>query len=1115
MSKSSLQVSLACLLLLTCTTLISTPAFAQSQASTGQIAGVVKDTQGAVVGGATVQAINLATDMKASMVTGSDGLYRLVLLPAGKYKITATAQGFGESVGEVSVGVGRTIELNFTMAVGAHKEEITVRPEMIETTRNEEAAFVDSTVVGNIPLNGRRFLDITSTTPTGAVDPQRGGITLTGQRMVNTGSINLDGTDYGQLFFGGIRGGERAQFAPTIPLDSVQEFQVIRAGYTAEFGHSTGGVITAVTKSGTNAFHGSGYYSIRPDSTALSNEFYDTIQSQRRAQGCTTCVVNPNPTLQQWGGTFGGPIKKDKLFFFGAYDQQRQRLPHVVFFPNLVTGGTTLPAVTPAVQEAYDAFVGGTYVSPTAGTINYPNLQQPFTQTNDAWMFLAKADYQLSNRSRLSMKYTHSNYQGIDANSVGTSLLPNVSAALSNNGTELDSTRNVAGNLNTYFSGHLVNEFRGEYARETRPRLANAESPTFSNSGVGSFGTVSFLPTIEYDYRIQFTDSLTMITGSHTFKYGAEYSHLYANQFFGFNQFGAYSFSSTNTIAVLTGMGTVATPTLNPLGNRFDVNNSTNQARYNLQVGNLFVDYPAEQVAAFIQDSWRLKPNFTVNYGLRWEAAFNPTSESAGTPNSMVGLVQGFNFPDGRTLNPTQVPNQLHQFAPRLGFAWDPKGDGKTVFRAFSGIYFAATPQILYSNTVGDYRNPPANLSVQLPISNPTAVAVPGCPAPCNTVYDQFRIVGINLNTYPLNALPTLTPSQITTIANAVLTAEGKPFNQFSGAAPITTANNYHNPRSYQVGFGAERQLAQGWTVGLEGIWIKTVFLERDLDLNLPASPTANCPVVGASCIDPNSGRPLYGVSTNTVARPILSLGQVIVRDSTAKALYRGATLRTSVNRKWGQINAYYTLSENLTDDDNERTASGAFYQDPYNFAPDYSYSNLNVKHQFVAQPVFFLPKGVELSSAIRLLSGTPLSAIMTNDTNQDGTSNDRPYLAVGEPFKRNSLHNRALTFIDFRAQKSIPIKESKQIRLSAELFNLFNFMNLQYSTASPIANLCTTTVVTCGIPAFQGAAANGWTLNPTFLQLRNPTTGLLNTSNSPATGATPFEAQFSARFIF
>ncbi len=259
---------------------------------------------------------------------------------------------------------------------------------------------------------------------------------------------------------------------------------------------------------------------MRPSDAGRSNEYYDAIKTTLPAT-CTTCVVNPNPTLHQWGGSFGGPIKKDKLFFFGSYDQQRQRLPHQIFFPNTRVSGFT-PTV--ATQEGFNLF---------------NSFETPFTQTNDAYLFLIKGDYQLSNRHRLSVRYNHSNYEGQNAVSVGTRLDPTLNSALSNNGTELDKTRTVAGNLASYFS-HFANELRGQYSRETRPRLSNAETPTVAVSSVGTYGTTSFLPTTEYDYRIQFADNITWIKSSHTFKFGGEYNHLYASQLFGFNQFGQY-----------------------------------------------------------------------------------------------------------------------------------------------------------------------------------------------------------------------------------------------------------------------------------------------------------------------------------------------------------------------------------------------------------------------------------------------------------------------------------------------------------------------------------------------------------------------------------------------
>ncbi len=700
---------------------------------------------------------------------------------------------------------------------------------------------------------------------------------------------------------------------------------------------------------------------------------------------------------------------------------------------------------------------------------------------------------------------------------------PTVTSALSNNGTEFDSTRTVSGTLSSFF-GHFANELRGEYARETRPRIANASQPTFNvASGIGTFGTTSFLSTTEYDYRIQFADSLTWITGKHNFKFGGEFSQLYTYQSFGFNQFGAYGYSNSSpatTAAVISNVvsangvgganGPCGATTCNPTGNRFD----NTSAFYSRQIGNLVVHYPAKQLAGFFQDSWRALPNFTINYGVRWEAAFNP---QAAADNSAAAIVRTFTFPNGRTLNPSISDNMPAQFAPRLGFAWNPKGDGKTVVRGFGGVYFAPTPQLLYAGIAGAYREPPGDVSVSLPITVPNALVVTGaggtCPAPCNTVYKQLRyLAGVNLNTFALNAFPVLTSAQILSVGQAIATAQGAAFNKYSGADFYTLANNYHNPRAYQAGFGIEREVAHNWTVGLEGIWIKTVYLQRDSDLNIPLQVSTDA-----------AGRPGYGLNSGTV-RPLQTLappfnvGRIVVRDPTAKALYRGLTLRSSMNRSWGQVNVFYTLSENLTDDDNERDASGSRAIDPYLRASDYGLSDQNRRHQLVANPVFFLPWRLEVSSALRVLSGNPVSATMgSTDLNQDKFNNDRPYWAYGVPARRNSFTNRALSFVDMRVQKGIKITESKEVKLSAEMFNIYNFMNITYGSNQQV--YCTSTsVVTCGIPSFQGAAVNGWSPNPNFLQLRESTPGkatlnqLLTNNN---TNGTPFEAQFSVKFIF
>ncbi len=1075
--------------LLTCCLLFSVHAAAQSQASTGQIAGTVKDPAGAVIAGATVKAVNTGTGFSQTVQTEENGLYRLVLLPAGKYRVTASGQGFANTTAQVDVGVGRTADVNFTLAVGGRTEEVTVAADAIETTRHEAAAFVDSTIVANMPLNGRRFQDLATLTPAALVESQRQQISIVGQRGINA-SLNIDGSDYGNPFFGGLRGGERSNFAPTIPQEAIQEFQMVRAGYSAEFGRSTGGIMTAITRSGTNEVHGSVGYNIRHQDISKSNEFFKTATTQLRAKGCPTCSVQASPTLQQWSGAIGGPVVKDKLFYFGSYTQQRNRIPRQVFFDRLRETATN-PS---RGQEAVNFFF---------------SQEAPYQQTNDAIALLGKVDYQFSNNHRLNLRYSHSSNEALNGTTAGTAILPTVNSALTNNGTEKDSTHTGVGQLTSFF-GRYANDLRFQYTREERPRIANAQLPTVSTT-IGTWGTVSFLgQNIENDYRFQVADSLTLQKGSHTAKFGFEYNKLNAFQLFGFNQNGAFSFQTTDVNKVLDILSTGGT-----IANRFDgfdcgTGGSAGACvQYRKQIGNLIANLDGHQAAAFLQDSWRVLPNLTINAGVRWEGAWNPVPTAN---NAMVSRVNGFSFPNGYIEDPSRIPDQKRQIAPRLGFSWDPFKDGKTVIRGFGGIYYAGSPLLIFAGPVNNFREPPGDLSIVLPLAAPARPS--GQPATgtcssntnasvlgtgvwyCNTVYQQLKLVGVDLNASPLGSLPILTVDQVVSVATAL----GATVDKYAGAAPILTDIRFKNPRSYQAGFGFEREIANGITAGIEGTWVKTVYLERNRELNIKPPNAVDA-----------AGRPLYGLTRPSSdplrqTRPISTLDSIQARDSSAQSLYRGITFRTSMHRKRYQLNAYYTLSENLSDDDNERSAGGISYVDHFNFAPEYYFSELDRKHMFVASPVVFLPFDFEVSSAVRLYSGAPITATLGSDANQDRVNNDRPFKAVGVPFKRNQFRNRALSFVDLRVQKGIKLTESKKLKISTEFFNLFNFMNITYS-GSTVTNFCSSTsATTCGIPG------GAWSANPNFLRLRDATTGALIQSNNP--GA-PFQVQFSARFEF
>jgi outer membrane receptor for ferrienterochelin and colicin len=1059
-------------------------AAAQSQASTGQIAGAVRDSAGAAIPNATVKATNTQTGLERTITTSEDGLYRIVLLPPGTYDLTAEASSFAKTeVKGFVVAVGQITDANITLGVGGVQEAVTVTAEAVQTTVSQPDALINETAINNLPINGRRFQDFVTLTPTAQVDPQRGQISLSGQRGINS-NINIDGVDYNQPFFGGIRGGERSNTAFTIPQESVKEFQVIAAGYSAEFGRSSGGLVTAVTKSGTNSFHGSAFYLIRHRELSRNNDF---LQAQAANLGRELIAA---PTQQQFGGSFGGPLKQDKAFFFGSYEQQRVRNPRQVFFDNIATF-----TPTPATQQAFDF---------------YKSLQTPFEQTNDAKAGLARFDYQFNEAHRFNVRYSQSNNNALNANATGNQLFPVTVSALSNNGTEQDRTYTVVGQLTDFFGSNLVNELRAQYTREVRPRIANAEQANVTNN-IGRFGTVSFLPTTQFDWRVQVFNNLTWILGNHTTKFGAEVNHTFADQTFAFNQFGVFSISGTAAATLLDIMSYTPAITTGVV-NRFD----STAVTYDRQIGNRLLDLTVQEFAFFAQDSWRVRPNFTLNYGLRWEGQFNPSPEANN--DILLNQVRGFRFPSGHTVNPGFIPDVTDQFGPRVGFAWDPFKDGKTVIRSFAGIYYARTPMLLLAGPLNNFRNPPGDLSIRLPLSTSSLPAThPN--RNCTTVYCQMRLIGVDLNTFTLDKLPILTIQQVQSVAGA-LGLSG--FSPFTGAQPITWANDYKNPKSYQWGGGIERELGGGLSVGVDYSQVNTLYLQRNRDINLPAplSSISEMPQLGNPNLKVNiqdpAQRPFFGLLGNTSAntpadqryaarsRPIPSLGSIQVRESTGRSVYQAMTLRANLRRKRVQFNAFYTFSRSLSDDDNERDAGGVTYENAFNLGSEFNYSRLDRRHQFVASPVVFLPYGFEVSSAIRLRSGLPIDVGFGRDVNEDRGGPDRPYSAPGVPFKRNAFRNLAIYDVDLRVQKSFTFKEDQRLVFSVEFFNLPNLNNIQLS-GSTVTNYCAAPVpANCGF----GAPSN-----PNFLKVKNASGNFILTNNPGVTG--PFQVQFGARFHF
>ena len=1017
--------------------------FGQADANKGQISGTVFDSNGAVVPRAAVKVHNTATGLLRTATSGGNGQFRAVQLDPGPYEVSATASGFAEwKLEGLEVTVGSSININITLSVQALTTSVDVADSAVTVALAAPSTLISASAITNLPLNGRRFQDLALLTPTVQVDPARSNISFAGQRGIN-GNIMVDGADYNQPFFGGIRGGERSNSIITVPQAAVQEFQAVTTGYSAEYGRSTGGILNVLTKSGNNAVHGEAFYQNRNAELSKVGPVPTTDLDNPKGP---LINVKPAESLQQWGGGVGGPIRKDKLFYFVAYEQQRAVQPRRVLFPSLI-GFTPTAANAPAFNF-------------------YKGLETTFDKANNAGAGTVKADYTFHDGSRLTLKYNRSGSEESNAVTVGGAIEAFTNNALSNEGTEIDRVHFGTAQLTSVINPTTVNDFKFSGSYEERPRLANSAQPGISASTIGSYGTRNFLPTVQWDRRLQFTDSISMTRGAHSLKFGTDIAKLATAQTFGFDQFGTFTINSSNVsqiLDIISGAGTV--------GNKWD----SSVVSYSRQIGNLAVAYGDTMAALFAQDSWRVNSRLTMDLGIRWDGQWSPSVESSN--RTLVNRVNAVTFPNGMRTNVTSIPDATKQIMPRFGFAFNPVKDGKLVIRGHAGLVYAATPLIIYSDPSGNFRTPPNN--VRLFLNNTTR----------GTIYQQFKAAGVDLNQFTPDKLPVI---DLTAVQNAAAFGLGAPADPYVGAAVTTVASDFRNPRSLQMGIGTDYRINSRLTAGAQFNYVNTVHLERNRDYNLPTPITTDA-----------SQRPIIGVAAGgTRLRPISTLGAITVRESSARSLYRGVSLTTQYKSKKLTAGASYSISTNYSDDDNERDSGGQSAMDSFNYKQDYSYSNIDARHTFATYAVYSLPWGIDISGTFRGRSALPLNPRTGADTNQDGNSTDRALQSPGVPFGRNSFRNRPIYGDDLRLQKSFHVlkSEARKVTLSAEFFNLFNLDNVIFGGTANIYGL--------------GVSAAGQPLTPDarWLVLR---TADGKYSNQNQQVGFPFQAQFGARFFF
>jgi hypothetical protein len=641
---------------------------AQSQATTGIIRGVVSDPSGAPVAAATVILRETQTGFQRQLTTSDRGVFVASLLPLGTYDVTARAVGFNEirRTG-VALRVGETVDLALRLAaVQLQAVVVEATQPVVDATKIENATRLPIEAVGGLPNNGRNYLNLTLLTPNVAIvqGPDGDELSIGGQKGIHN-NVSVDGADFNNPFFGEHRGGQRPPF--TFNLDAVQEIVVVAGGANAEFGRSSGGFVNVVTKSGTNELRGSAHYYGK-----------DGLLSGQPHRGDTAFAV-PDFSQHQFGFTLGGPIKRDRAFFFLAYDQQ--------LYDEVKQ--TNADRIDPRLRAWMDTAYGGAL----AGDYG------PIARTNDARALLAKFDVRLSDRHNLSLKYNHAWSE--QAN--GTFDVD--SWARSANGLEQDHSNAVNGSVVSYLSSNTSNEFRFQYSREDRPRpyegprtaalgpnrvdaspLRPFPDVAMDFDGGYRFGMPFFLPIDYYDTRVQLLDNVSIARGDHFIKLGFEYNKVHSIQtFVGFAN-SRYIFGSVQSF-----LDFAADPS--QIGGVLLYLQQAGIGRSVREAGTQ--DIPQTEYALYIQDAWKPNPKWTFNYGLRWEAQIQadpitPPSQvfySDFIGQSVTNTTGTYTFPSDGT-----IPSDKQMFQPRFGFAYDPAGDGRRVVRGSAGIYYARIP---------------------------------------------------------------------------------------------------------------------------------------------------------------------------------------------------------------------------------------------------------------------------------------------------------------------------------------------------------------------------------------------------------------------------------------
>ncbi len=977
---------------------LAMPAANAQSTTDGAIGGTVTDQSGAVVPNSTVTSTNLGTGSTSTGVSDGSGRYLLIHLQPGVYSLEITGSGFGAfKATNITVEVGRATTIDATLGVKTMTETVMATAELpvITTDRADFTTNINTTTIDNLPINGRRWSTFALSSP-GAVPD--GGFGLVSFRGIS-GLLNnntVDGADNNQAFFSEERGRTRISYSTSEA--AIQEFQINTSNYSAEYGRSAGGVVNAVTKSGTNQIHGQAFWYYRDSDLGAINPF--SFKSELIGGVATRVPFLPPDKRHQFGGGIGGPIVKNKLFFFFSGDQQLRGFPAIADSGN--PGAISAPLS--AAELGTLSSRGISTAQANAGLSFLQSLSGEVPRIGDQLILLPKIDWNITSAHHLSVSYNRLRW----ASPAGVQTAGVVNRGIESFGSDFVKEDWGIARLTSSISTAFTNELRYQIGRDFEfengqnpisgePVSAQGVSPQVIVGGVGgfTFGKPNFLDRRAFpkETRNQVADTFSWSHGTHLLRFGFDFNHVNDIEDNLFRESGDYSYSSrADFLSDFVAAASSLTPRCTNKGAAVPCYSSFNQ-----QLGPSKFTFSTNDLAFFAQDDWRVRPWFTVNLGLRYETELLPSPQ---VPNPALPLTRKF-------------PSDRKDFGPRLGFAWDLTRDGKTIVRAGYGIFYG---RIINSTIANAITNTGVPSSAQLAFFFLPSFA--GAPTYPNV-----------LATAP--ALANFTPQVI----------------QF--------APNTGNPMVHEFDVDFQRQIATNTVLSISYLGSLGGNLPRFVDTNLSTpSGSVSYTIQGGRLDGQAVSVPLFtGPRPNPAFNSITDISNSVTSKYNAmvvalnRRFYQGFQIQTSFTYSHasdaGQSSQTFTASNNVLN--------------PFNLLQEHGRSNFDIRERFafgaVWTPDFYkgahlifkeLVNGFTISPLIAISAGAPYTPLIQGNAPGGvssgilgaGGTNRAPFFAP------NAFQMPRTANVDLRLEKSFRLTERRAFTLTADAFNALNHTN-------------------------------------------------------------------------